>query len=181
MLCIRPGEHGSTYGGNPLGCSVSLTALRVIQTENLCARSTHLGELFRSSIREYMTAGERGSRLVKEVRGRGLFNAVVLDETKSERGRTAWQFCLVLKSRGVLAKPTHRNMCVVSILRFYFFVRGLMLGLVGWVGGCSIRFSPPLVISEEDLKKAITIIKESLNDLDHVSTSSHRTIYPFPY
>lgn len=108
MLCIRPGEHGSTYGGNPLGCAVALTALSVILSENLCERSARLGEIFRAKLREF--AAKEAGGLVKEVRGRGLFNAVVLDEGKSAKGRTAWQFCLLLKSRGVLAKPTHRNM-----------------------------------------------------------------------
>lgn len=112
MLCIRPGEHGSTYGGNPLGCAVAITALDVIRSENLCERSTKLGELFRAKLREFASSKEarEAGGLVKEVRGRGLFNAVVLDEGKSRKGRTAWQFCLLLKSRGVLAKPTHRNM-----------------------------------------------------------------------
>ncbi|EIM80199.1 ornithine-oxo-acid aminotransferase [Stereum hirsutum FP-91666 SS1] len=143
MLCIRPGEHGSTYGGNPLGCAVAITALDVIRSENLCEKSTKLGELFRTKLREFASSKEarEAGGLVKEVRGRGLFNAVVLDEGKSRKGRTAWQFCLLLKSRGVLAKPTHRNI---------------------------IRFSPPLVISEQDLLKAIEVIKQSLIDLDQL-------------
>ncbi|KAK7447107.1 ornithine aminotransferase [Stygiomarasmius scandens] len=133
MLCIRPGEHGSTYGGNPLGCAVAMTALKVLQEERLAERAMHLGEVFRSSV----TALK--SPLVQTVRGRGLLNAVIIDEGKSTKGRTAWQFCLLLKSRGVLAKPTHVNI---------------------------IRFAPPLVISEEDLMKAVKIIGECLEDLD---------------
>lgn len=126
MLCIQPGEHGSTYGGyavvfppfrqapdlltnlrNPLGCAVAMTALSVLIDERLADRAMRLGEYFRSSIRAL------NSPLVKEVRGRGLLNAVVIDEDSSKKhgkGRTAWQFCLLLKSRGVLAKPTHVNM-----------------------------------------------------------------------
>ncbi|KAL7278723.1 hypothetical protein ACG7TL_007726 [Trametes sanguinea] len=133
MLCIRPGEHGSTYGGNPLGCAVAMTALDVLVEENLSQRAELLGEKFRSAILGFK------SPLVKTVRGRGLLNAVVIDEESSSKGRTAWQLCLLLKSRGVLAKPTHVNI---------------------------IRFAPPLVISEEDLMKAIDIIKSSLEDLD---------------
>ncbi|KAK2460450.1 hypothetical protein APHAL10511_007615 [Amanita phalloides] len=133
MLCIRPGEHGSTYGGNPLGCAVSMTALQVLVDEGLVERAQRLGEIFRSGIRAFKCP------LVATVRGRGLFNAVVIDESKSVKRRTAWQLCLLLKSRGVLAKPTHVNI---------------------------IRFSPPLVISEDDLRKAMTIIGECLNDLD---------------
>jgi ornithine--oxo-acid transaminase len=136
MLCIRPGEHGSTYGGNPLGCAVAQAALRVLVDENLADRAARLGEAFRTKVRAL------NSPLVKEVRGRGLLNAVVIDEEKSTRGRTAWQLCLLLKSRGVLAKPTHVNI---------------------------IRFAPPLVIEEADLEKAIKIIGDCLNDLDKVS------------
>ncbi|KAJ3819895.1 ornithine aminotransferase [Lentinula raphanica] len=135
MLCIRPGEHGSTYGGNPLGCAVAMTALKVLVEENLASRAMTLGELFRSSV------SALNSPLVQTVRGRGLLNAVVIDESKSTKGRTAWQLCLLLKSRGVLAKPTHVNI---------------------------IRFAPPLVITREDLLKAVRIIGECLDDLDKV-------------
>ncbi|KAK0457022.1 ornithine-oxo-acid aminotransferase [Desarmillaria tabescens] len=135
MLCIKPGEHGSTYGGNPLGCAVAMTALNVLVEERLAERAMVLGELFRSSVTKL------NSPLVQTVRGRGLLNAVVIDESKSRKGRTAWQLCLLLKSRGVLAKPTHVNI---------------------------IRFAPPLVISGEDLLKAVRIIGECLEDLDKV-------------
>ncbi|KZP05378.1 ornithine-oxo-acid aminotransferase [Athelia psychrophila] len=133
MLCIKPGEHGSTYGGNPLGCAVAITALDVLVDEKLAERAEDLGQKFRTAVRDLK------SPLVQTVRGRGLLNAVVMDEAKSVKGRTAWQFCLLLKSRGVLAKPTHIN---------------------------TIRFAPPLVISEEDLMKAVKIIGECLVDLD---------------
>ncbi|RDB17736.1 Ornithine aminotransferase car2 [Hypsizygus marmoreus] len=133
MLCIRPGEHGSTYGGNPLGCAVAMTALRVLIDENLAARALALGEIFRSAVREL------NSPLVASVRGRGLLNAVVIDEGRSAKGRTAWGICLLLKSRGVLAKPTHKNI---------------------------IRFAPPLVIEEADLRRAVKILGECLDDLD---------------
>jgi ornithine--oxo-acid transaminase len=89
---------------NPLGCAVAMTALRVLIDENLSQRAELLGEMFRSGVCNLK------SPLVKEVRGKGLLNAVVIDETKSVRGRTAWQLCLLLKSRMILAKPTHVNM-----------------------------------------------------------------------
>ncbi|KAF9529146.1 ornithine-oxo-acid aminotransferase [Crepidotus variabilis] len=133
MLCIQPGEHGSTYGGNPLGCAVAMTALNVLIEERLAERAFTLGELFRQSVRDL------NSPHVSEVRGRGLLNAVVVDEKKSKKGRSAWQLCLLLKSRGVLAKPTHINI---------------------------IRFAPPLVISEEELTEAVKIIGECLADFD---------------
>jgi ornithine--oxo-acid transaminase len=188
MLCIRPGEHGSTYGGyafsryisslqfpfshahkksnrNPLGCAVAITALDVLIEEGLAERATELGEQFRSGIRALR------SPLVKEVRGRGLFNAIVIDESASSRGRTAWQFCLLLKSRGVLAKPTHVNV--------YVFVHDLYpeyanddKNYVCHSLKKRIRFSPPLVISEEDLQKSIEVIRHALIDLDEVRLSS---------
>lgn len=136
MLCIQPGEHGSTYGGNPLGCAVAMTALQVLVDEKLTERAAVMGEKFRAGIKAL------DSPLVSAVRGLGLFNAVVIDSTKSLKGRTAWHLCLLLKSRGVLAKPTH---------------------------GDTIRFAPPLVISEEESAKAIRIIGECLADLDKVS------------
>lgn len=133
MLCFRPNEHGSTFGGNALGCAVAIAALDVLVDERLAERAEALGERFRSAIRAL------NSPLVQEVRGRGLFNAVVIDESKSIRKRTARQLCLLLKSKGVLAKPTHVNI---------------------------IRFTPPLVIEEADLEKGIKVIGEALSELD---------------
>lgn len=104
MLCIQPGEHGSTYGGNPLGCAVAITALDVLIDEKLVDRAQRLGEMFRNEVRAI------DSPLIKQVRGRGLLNAIVIDESKSKRGRSAWQLCLLMKSKGLLAKPTHVNM-----------------------------------------------------------------------
>lgn len=130
MLCFEPGTHGSTYGGNPLACAVAIAALKVVKDENLVERSAELGEYFRSAI----TAIK--SPLVATVRGKGLFNAIVIDEEKAN-GRTAWQLCLLMKSRGLVAKPTHEN---------------------------TIRLTPPLVISKEDLEKGVNIIKSCLED-----------------
>ncbi|KAJ7305515.1 ornithine-oxo-acid aminotransferase [Mycena albidolilacea] len=148
MLCIQPGEHGSTYGGNPLACAVAITALDVLVEEDLSARAARLGEVFRSSVLALK------SPYIKTVRGLGLLNAVVIDEdacnaARAARGqdvagnkrRTAWQFCLLLKARGVLAKTTHGNV---------------------------VRFAPPLVIEEADLVKAVKIIGECLVDLERL-------------
>ncbi|KAI8147037.1 ornithine-oxo-acid transaminase [Fennellomyces sp. T-0311] len=130
MLCIKPGEHGSTYGGNPLGCAAAIAALDVLKDENLVEKADRLGELFRAELRKIE------SPLLQTVRGRGLLNAIVIDETKSER--TAWELCLLLKSRGLLAKPTHVNI---------------------------IRLAPPLVITEEELMQAAKIIGQALEDI----------------
>ncbi|KAK7064758.1 ornithine aminotransferase [Favolaschia claudopus] len=144
MLSIKPGEHGSTYGGNPLGCAVSIAALQVLIDEDLSARADRLGNLFRTKVKEL------NSPYITTVRGLGLLNAIVVDEdacnaSRARRGlditrkRTAWQFCLLLKEKGVLAKTTHGNV---------------------------VRFAPPLVIEEADLLRAVQIIGECLVDLE---------------
>ncbi|SJX63385.1 probable CAR2-ornithine aminotransferase [Sporisorium reilianum f. sp. reilianum] len=133
MLCIKPGEHGSTYGGNPLGCAVATAAIDVLVNEKLCERADELGAKFRHQLAEIKHP------LLASVRGRGLLNAIVIDEHKSTKGRSAWQLCLLLKHKGLLAKPTHVNI---------------------------IRLAPPLVIDEKDLEKGVQIIKEALEELD---------------
>ncbi|KAI1316357.1 ornithine aminotransferase [Mortierella claussenii] len=131
MLCIKPGEHGSTYGGNPLGCAVAMAALEVIKEENLVEKAATLGEKFRAALSKIQ------SPALALTRGRGLLNAIIIDESKAN-GRTAWQLCLLLKSKGLLAKPTHQNI---------------------------IRLAPPLCITEEELMDGVRIIEESLKEL----------------
>ncbi|KAF9125084.1 ornithine aminotransferase [Mortierella sp. 14UC] len=131
MLVIKPGEHGSTYGGNPLGCAVAMAALEVIKEENLVEKAAVLGEKFRAEISKIQ------SPALALTRGRGLLNAIVIDESKAN-GRTAWQLCLLLKKKGLLAKPTHQNI---------------------------IRLAPPLCITEEELMEGVRIIEESLKEL----------------
>jgi ornithine--oxo-acid transaminase len=104
MLCIKPGEHGSTYGGNPVAAKVAIAALEVIKDENLSERAEKLGEKFRSDLRKL------DSPMVELVRGKGLLNAIVIKPTN---GKTAWDVCVALKENGLLAKPTHEN-----IIRF---------------------------------------------------------------
>ena len=124
MLCIKPGEHGSTYGGNPLACKVAIAALDVIKEENLCENSQILGEVFRKKLRDF------SNPLIKEVRGKGLLNAIEVND--STESKTAWNICMELKEKGLLAKPTHGNI---------------------------IRFAPPLVINNKHLEICIEIIK----------------------
>ena len=104
MLCIRPGEHGSTYGGNPVAAKVAIAALEIIKEENLCERAEELGEKFRTELRKI------DSPMVELVRGKGLLNAIVIKPTN---GRSAWDVCVALKENGLLAKPTHEH-----IIRF---------------------------------------------------------------
>lgn len=129
MLCIKPGEHGSTYGGNPLACKIAIASLEVLKEENLAENAAKLGEYFRETIRGF------NNPLVKEVRGKGLLNAIVIDHPDPD---AAWNLCLDLKENGLLAKPTH---------------------------GDKIRFAPPLVINKEQVVDCLGIIKESLNNL----------------
>ncbi|EPS37064.1 hypothetical protein H072_9308 [Dactylellina haptotyla CBS 200.50] len=137
MLCIEPGTHGSTYGGNPLGCAVAIAALEVVRDEKLTERAAVLGERFRKGLMEL------NSPIIKLVRGKGLLNAVVVDESKTN-GRSAWQLCLLLKEKGLLAKPTHENI---------------------------IRLAPPLVITEEQIDRSLGIISEALKELPTFTSS----------
>ncbi|WFD03470.1 ornithine aminotransferase [Malassezia obtusa] len=137
MLCIAPGEHGSTYGGNPLGSAVAMTALDVLVDEKLPERAERLGQQFREGLEKIQNP------LLAKVRGMGLLNAIVIDETKSTKKRTAWDLCLLLKDKGVLAKPTHQNI---------------------------IRLAPPLVITEEELQRGLKAIEAALAELDTVET-----------
>ena len=129
MLTIKPGEHGSTFGGNPLACAVAMAALEVVKDEKLAENAQKLGQIFRSR----MTELSNKSDLVILVRGKGLLNAVVINDT--EESETAWNICMALKENGLLAKPTHGNI---------------------------IRFAPPLVITEEELGKCCDIIEKTV-------------------
>ncbi|MGB0486544.1 MAG: ornithine--oxo-acid transaminase [Flavobacteriaceae bacterium] len=133
MLTIKPGEHGSTYGGNPLACQVAIAALKVIKDEDLCKNSELMGEYFRTELKKYISK----SKTVKLVRGKGLLNAIVInDHPESD---TAWKICLNLKENGLLAKPTHGNI---------------------------IRFAPPLTIKKEEIELAVKIIISSLKEFE---------------
>jgi ornithine--oxo-acid transaminase len=104
MLCIKPGEHGSTFGGNPVAAKVAIAALEVIRNEKLAEKASELGQVFRSAMHEIR------SPMIEAVRGKGLLNAIVI---KPSKGKTAWDVCVALKENGLLAKPTHEH-----IIRF---------------------------------------------------------------
>ena len=133
MLCIKAGEHGSTFGGNPLACKVAQSALEVVIEEDLAKNAAELGEVFRSELSERLSA----NKLVKLIRGKGLLNAIVINDT--EESSTAWNICLALRDNGLLAKPTHGNI---------------------------IRFAPPLVINKKQLLLCIDIIVNTLNTFE---------------
>jgi ornithine--oxo-acid transaminase len=126
MLTIKPGEHGSTFGGNPLACKVGIAALEVVKEEKLAEKAEKLGKIFRDEMRAVK------SDMIELVRGKGLLNAIVI---RPKNGKEAWDVCLAMKELGVLAKPTH---------------------------GHIIRFAPPLVITEEQLRDAISLIKKAI-------------------
>lgn len=125
MLTIKPGEHGSTFGGNPLASKVAVAALEVIKNEKLAENAEKLGKIFRDEMKSVK------SDMVELVRGKGLLNAVVI---RPKNGKEAWDVCLAMKDKGVIAKPTHQHI---------------------------IRFAPPLVITEAQLREAISLIKEA--------------------
>ncbi len=133
MEVIKPGQHGSTFGGNPLACAVARAALDVVEEERLAQNARRLGNLFRAELSSYIAH----SSIATLVRGRGLLNAIVIND--SEESDTAWQICLGLKENGLLAKPTHGNI---------------------------IRFAPPLTISETQLRECIQIIITTLKNFE---------------
>jgi len=133
MNVIRPGQHGSTFGGNPIAAAVAIAALKAVNEENLIKNARALGKLFRSKLNEYIST----SNVAILVRGRGLLNAIVINDT--EESDTAWDICMALRDNGLLAKPTHGNI---------------------------IRFAPPLVINETQLLDCVDIIIKTLKQFD---------------
>ena len=126
MLNIKPGEHGSTFGGNPIACRVAIAALEVVKEEKLAERAEYLGKIFRDEMNSVK------SDMIQQVRGKGLLNAIII---RPKNGKEAWDVCEKMKELGVLAKPTHQHI---------------------------IRFAPPLVITEEELREAIELIKKAI-------------------
>ena len=133
MEVIQPGQHGSTFGGNPMACTVAKEALEVIRDEKLTQNARKLGIKFRNAMQSYINS----SSIVLSVRGRGLLNAIVIND--SEESKTAWNICLKLMENGLLAKPTHGNI---------------------------IRFAPPLVMTEAQLDDCISIITKTLTEFE---------------
>ena len=133
MLTIKPGEHGSTFGGNPLACKVAIAALNVIKEEELAPNADKLGIIFREKLNKYI----KGSSIVQSVRGKGLLNAIIIND--DNHSNIAWNICLKMASKGLLAKPTHGNI---------------------------IRFAPPLIINKNQLDNCITIIISALKEFE---------------
>lgn len=133
MKVIQPGQHGSTFGGNPVAAAVAMEALEVVKDEKLAQNARRLGDIFRQELNTF----NKDHDIVKLVRGRGLLNAIVIND--SEDSSTAWDICVALKENGLLAKPTHGNI---------------------------IRFAPPLVITEEQLMECVDIITSTLKQFE---------------
>ncbi|MEO2060610.1 MULTISPECIES: ornithine--oxo-acid transaminase [Mesonia] len=133
MDVIKPGQHGSTFGGNPVAAAVAIASLEVVRDEKLAENSDKLGNLFRRELNNYI----RNSKVVDRVRGKGLMNAIIINDT--EDSSTAWDICVALKENGLLAKPTHGNI---------------------------IRFTPPLVITEEQILDCVSIITKTLETFE---------------
>lgn len=130
MLTIKPGQHGSTFGGFPLACRVATAALGVVKEEHLAEKAERLGRIFREELKKIE------SPFIKQIRGKGLLNAIVIEP---QQGKEAWDLCMKMAENGLLAKPTHQHI---------------------------IRFAPPLVITEEELREAIEIIRSSIQSLE---------------
>lgn len=133
MNVIKPGQHGSTFGGNPIASAVAIAALQVVSDENLAQNARRLGKIFRAKINEFIAT----SNIATLVRGKGLLNAIVINDT--ENSDTAWNICMTLRDNGLLAKPTHGNI---------------------------IRFAPPLIITETELLDCVSIIINTLQQFD---------------
>ncbi|TKA27735.1 Ornithine aminotransferase [Salinomyces thailandicus] len=146
MLTIEPGTHGSTYGGNPLGSAVAIKALEIVEEEQLTSRADRLGEVFRQGLRDIQAKDP----MITTIRGRGLLNAIVIDESKTG-GHSAWDLCMLMKEKGLLAKPTHQNI---------------------------IRLAPPLVISEDQIKTALRIIEEAVTELPNLKGKKEAEVLP---
>ena len=164
MLTIEPGTHGSTYGGNPLGCAVAIRALEIVRDEDMVDRAERLGQIFRQGLLDLK------SPMIKIVRGKGLFNAIVIDEEKTG-GHSAWDLCMLMKEKGLLvgralkiahlkksrsadgekAKPTHENI---------------------------IRLSPPLVITEQEIQKALSIMDSAIKELPGLKGKREDEVVP---
>jgi len=130
LFTIKPGEHGSTYGGNPLACKVAMAALQVLKEEKMAENAEKMGQLLREELQKL------NSPFISSIRGRGLLNAIIIEHENKE---AAWDLCLELKENGLLAKPTH---------------------------GDKIRFAPPLLINETEIREAVAIIGKSLQSLN---------------
>jgi len=133
MLTVEPGTHGSTYGGNPLGSAIAIRALEVVQEEQLVERAQKLGEIFRQGLRDISSRNP----MIHTVRGKGLLNAIIIEESLTG-GHSAWDLCMLMKEKGLLAKPTHQNI---------------------------IRLAPPLVITEAEISNALDIIEQACKEL----------------
>ncbi|HIE45374.1 MAG TPA: ornithine--oxo-acid transaminase, partial [Flavobacteriaceae bacterium] len=133
MNVIKPGQHGSTFGGNPIAAAVAIAALTVVKDEKLADKAEYLGLIFRKEIGEFAKTND----LIKSVRGKGLLNAILVNDT--EDSSTAWDICIKLRDNGLLAKPTHGNI---------------------------IRFAPPLVMTEDQLMECIDIIKKTITEFN---------------
>ncbi|TAE50457.1 MAG: aminotransferase class III-fold pyridoxal phosphate-dependent enzyme, partial [Cytophagales bacterium] len=129
MLTLKPGQHGSTYGGNPLACAVATVSLQILKDEKLAENAFDLGNIFRERMEKLI----QKTNVITKVRGKGLLNAIVVND--SEEGNLAWNLCEGFKEKGLLAKPTHGNI---------------------------IRFAPPLVINEEQLDECCHIIETTI-------------------
>lgn len=171
MLAVEPGTHGSTYGGNPLGCAVAIRALEIVRDEGLVERADRLGRLFRTGLEDLRNP------IIETVRGMGLLNAIVVDESRTG-GHSAWDLCLLLKQKGLLVGRALKIAHVTSTV-------AAAAGTVADDGEKAkpthqniIRLAPPLVISEEQIATALRIIDEALRELPGLTGEREERVVP---
>jgi ornithine--oxo-acid transaminase len=179
MLTVEPGTHGSTYGGNPLGCAVAIRALEVVEEEQLVERAERLGQAFRQGLKDLK------SPMITTIRGKGLLNAIVIDESKTN-GHSAWDLCMLLKQKGLLVgralKIAHvKNSSLTSQVHHTDVANGRISADEKQAKPTHqniIRLAPPLVITEDEVQKALSIIGEAINELPGLKGKKEDEVIP---
>lgn len=183
MLTVEPGTHGSTYGGNPLGSAVAIRALEIIEEENLIEKAQNLGEIFRQGLRDI----QKRNSLIELVRGKGLLNAMIIDESKTN-GHSAWDLCMLMKEKGLLVGRALKIAHMKTSTGPEKQAKETSLMVQNANGDSQpqakpthqniIRLAPPLVISEEQIKDALRIIEEACNELPNLKGKKEKDIIP---
>lgn len=167
MLTVEPGTHGSTYGGNPLGCAVAIRALEIVRDENMVENAERLGQLFRDGLKALQ------SPVIQTIRGKGLLNAIVIDESQTG-GHTAWDLCMLMKEKGLLVSLFSRN----SPINPWKFVTNFCQAKPTHQN--IIRLAPPLVITEDEIKTALSIIEQAVKELPNLKGEAEDKVIPPP-
>lgn len=173
MMVIEPGTHGSTYGGNPLGSAVAIKALEIVEEEQLVERAEKLGQMFRDGL----AALQKKDPMIMTIRGKGLLNAIVIDESKTD-GHSAWDLCMLMKGKGLLVGRALKIAHVQSNETSLFEQSADTTAQAKPTHQNIIRLAPPLVITEEQIKTALAIIEEAVTELPHLKGKKEAEVLP---